>query len=66
MSREGKRFASQPLHVPYGRDVKETLIFAIEVGGVLVSDTIGHPRGIEVFLEHETTRLQEAQLLLEL
>src|SRR6266566_7669885 len=66
LSREGERFSSQPLYVAQGRNAKEASVLAIEVGGVLVADTIGRCLSIEVFAQHQKTSFLEPQPFLEL
>ena len=66
LSRESERFSSQSLHVAPGGDTKEAFVVSIEVGSVLIPDTIGRAGRIQVFREHQTTGLLKSQPLLEL
>src|SRR5437870_3961248 len=57
---------SQPLHVPYRWLAEVALIFAAEMGLVVVADAVSGFAGIEVLAEHQPPRFLEAQVLLEL
>ena len=44
---------TQALHVAHRRHAEESLVFAVEVRGVLVSDAVARARRIEVFAHKE-------------
>jgi hypothetical protein len=57
---------SQPFDIPHRRFAKVALVFAAEVGSVLVTDSVAGLRSVEVLVEHQPPGLLKPQLLLEL
>ncbi len=54
------------MDITHRRDAEEALVLPIEVRGVAIAHAIGRAGRVEVFAQHQTPRLQEAQPLLEL